>query len=155
MASNRPPRKRVSDAELVKALLETTSVAEAAQRVGLQPRSVQRRLLSPRLQVRLEDARRESAFDVPKAVEDPKPPPPVELLWKDRRNRSAERIPEIEAIFVPRPLKTSEERRRARFSALVQFAVRLIWATFHLLLLLAALLLLLLLVLSIRYVAPP
>ena len=151
MASNRIRKKRASDDELVKALLETTGVDEAAHRVGVHPTTVRRRLRSPLLQGRLEAARRALEINAGEQAVDPKEGRVIQARWKHQAELYGERIPGGAPPRRDGALKTAEDRARRWLLALVGFTARLIWAAFHLFLLLAAISVLLLLALFIGY----
>ena len=155
MASNRPPKKRLSDDELIKALLETTSVGEVAHRVGLHESSVRRRLRSPQFRARLEATRGLAKIDASEQLVDPKDARSIEVHWKHQAERYGERIPGRELVVESQRRKTRQEGPRRWLMALVGFTVRLLWAAFHLVLLLAAISLLAFLLLFIRYSSIP
>ena len=155
MASRPPRKKRTSDDELVKALLATTSVGEAALRVGMQQRSLQRRLRSPQLRARLDGMRRELEIEAREAVVEPEDGRPLEAQWKRQVERYGQGVQGTKAVVAPLRPKTREDVGRRWFLAIVGFTVRLLWAAFLLLFLLAAVSLLVLLVLFIRFATGP
>jgi hypothetical protein len=154
MASNRPRKRRASDDELVKALLETTNVGEVANRVGLHQSSVRRRLRSPQFRARLEAARGALKVNAREQVVDPGNSRSIEAHWKGQAERYSAQI-QRELVVKSQRRKTGQERPHRWFIPVFGFTVRLVWAAFHLILFLAVISLLALIVLFVRYATVP